>query len=311
MPFKLCTTIFSKVSKVKIDGEHILKEILSEYKIRVDYKREIKSKLAEYKTYHMLFKFVRPKAVFVLSSFTKVGVVMAAKKLSIPVHEAQHGYIGNTHPFYHAEKKFPEFYPDTLISFGTSEKDANVPSLIFPSKAIIPVGSLQLDLVKERTPNLKLNAISKSYELVFCVTLQAIKDKKIVKWVLQQASSNPNWLFIIRPKQPNASLSLYDKVTNVIELPDISTYDVLKASDYNITIFSTTVVEGIYLDTKPILFNIDNLPRKYFDLDNAEIAIIENDEPINSKHLTKAGSFNTPYFITNYFKNVAKQASCI
>ncbi|QIE59924.1 hypothetical protein G5B37_10210 [Rasiella rasia] len=311
LPFKFLTKLISISIPIHVEGRHILQEIFKEYKISINVNKVLKDKLAEYRLFRKLFKRIKPKAVFVLSSFTKVSIVYAAKMLNIPVLEPQHGFIGNTHPFYNAQKKFPEFYPDTLLSFGTFEKEARNHAFIFDEKSIKEVGSFQLDLVKVRQAPKVLEDFKKQYEIIFCVTLQAIRDEEILQWVIAQAQINTNWLFIIRPKQPNLDIQLYTKEDNIIVLPEISTYDVLKASNFNITIFSTTVIEGIYLGAKPILYNIDNLPKKYFDLDAADIALIENGEPINQGHLQRKGKFPIPYFVENYFVNVAKAAKCI
>ncbi|RDK88519.1 hypothetical protein [Marinirhabdus gelatinilytica] len=310
LPFKLVVGIVSKFKTISIKNEHLLKEILTQQGISFDYSKELKSKLAEISVFSRLFKIMEPKAIFVLSSFTKIGVVRAAKQLAIPVFEPQHGFIGDTHPFYHALKKFPDFYPDVLLSFGASEKIINKRTLVFSSENIIPTGSLQLDLVQERALPDKLKELKAKYRLLFCVTLQAIKDKEILSWVEGQAKSNKDWLFIVKPKQPNFTLSLYTSTANVITLSEISTYDVLKASDYNITIFSTTVIEGIFLKAKPLLYNVDDLPKKYFDLSTSTIALINNGEPITEKHLDKKGNFTTPYFVSGYFKNVESASLC-
>ncbi len=310
LPFKFWAKLISFSTKVDIQNAEILEAILKEYAISFDPKKEVKNNLAEYHLYRKLFSKIKPKAIFVLSSFTKVGIVYAAKQLKIPVYEPQHGFMGSTHPFYNTIKKFPVFYPDKLISFGASEKKENAASFIFKPEQILPVGSLQLDLVKQRDILPELISKKEKYKTLFCVTLQAIKDEEILKWIETEAKKHSDWLFIIRPKQPNFNLQLYTTTTNIITMPKVSTYDVLKASDYNITIFSTTVIEGIYLNAKPILYNIDDLPKKYFDLKNSDIALIENNEPISKAHLERKGIFPVPYFVNNYFENVEKAASC-
>lgn len=310
LPFKFWAKLVSFSTKVELQNLEILEAIFEEYAITFDPKKEVKNKLAEYKFYRSLFSKIKPKAVFVLSSFTKVSIVYAAKQLKIPVYEPQHGFMGSTHPFYNTVKKFPAFYPDTLLSFGASEKEENATSFIFKPEQILPVGSLQLDLVKQREISPTLASAKETYKKLFCVTLQAIKDEEILKWLEIQANNHPEWLFIVRPKQPNFNLQLYTTTNNIVVLPEVSTYDVLKASDFNITIFSTTVIEGIYLGTKPILYNVDNLPYTYFDLENADIAVIENNEMITNEHLAKEGTFRRPYFVNDYFENVAKHAAC-
>lgn len=310
LPFKLWAKLISFSTKVEVKNKSLLEAIFKEYAISFNIEKELKTKLAEYKVYQKLFSKSKPKAIFVLSSFTKVGVVYAAKQLKIPVYEPQHGFMGSTHPFYNAVKKFPAFYPDKLISFGTSEKEENAASFIFKPEQIVPVGSLQLDLLKQRKLPPLLVSAKEKYQNIFCVTLQAIKDEEILKWLEIQAKNHTDWLFIVRPKQPNFTLQRYTTAANIVTMPGVSTYDVLKAAQYNITIFSTTVIEGIYLGAKPILYNVDNLPQKYFDLENADIAVIENDEMLTTKHLAKEGTFHIPYFVSDYFDNVAKHAAC-
>jgi len=293
-----------------IQNEMLIKQILKEFEINIPYRKILKSRLAEYKAYRFLFKRINPKAVFVLSSFTKSGISFAVKSLNIPLYEPQHGYIGAGHPFYHAIKKFPKFYPDYLISFGNSEKKVAYPTLIIPSEKIIPVGSLQLELVKQKPIAPTLLKLTKRYLKCFCVTLQAIKDESILKWIDNEANNHKDWLFIIRPKQPEFNLSIYVNKENVILLPEYTTYEVLKVSDYNISIFSTTVIEGIFLGAKPILYNIDGLPFKYFDIKNGDIAVLEPGELISETHLLKKGTFEISYFEEDYFKNVAQTKLC-
>tara|TARA_Y100000815_G_C13041593_1_gene386997 strand:- start:168 stop:599 length:432 start_codon:yes stop_codon:yes gene_type:complete len=142
------------------------------------------------------------------------------------------------------------------------------------------------------------------------VTLQAIKDENILKWIEYEAQIHKNWLFIVRPKQPDFNLSLYVNEKNIMVLPEFSTYEVLKSCDYNISIFSTTVIEGIFLETKPILYNIDGLPAKYFDISEGDIAILEPGEKITEEHLFKKGTFEIAYFEEDYFKNVERTKLC-
>ncbi|HAT64755.1 MAG TPA: hypothetical protein DCS66_09155 [Flavobacteriaceae bacterium] len=294
----------------KIKNENVLNEILEEHGINLPYRKIIKSNLAEFKGYRFLFRKAKPKAIFILSSFTKAGICNAAKKLNIPLYEFQHGYIGAGHPFYHAVKKFPEFYPDYLISFGFSEKVTNYKSLIFSAEKILPVGSLQLELIKQKSIPKSLLDLTNKYKICFCVTLQAIKDENILKWIEYEAQIHKNWLFIVRPKQPDFNLSLYVNEKNIMVLPEFSTYEVLKSCDYNISIFSTTVIEGIFLETKPILYNIDGLPAKYFDISEGDIAILEPGEKITEEHLFKKGTFEIAYFEEDYFKNVERTKLC-
>lgn len=307
---KSLEAFYKPTVKIRIKNEHLLKAIEKEFEIKLDYKNILKASLAQYKAYLFIFKIIKPKAVFVLSSFTKAGICYAVKKLNIPLYEYQHGYIGAGHPFYHAVKKFPDFYPDYLLSFGNSEKSKGYKTLIVDSQSIIPIGSLQLELAKKEPIPKKLIEIVKKYNKCFCVTLQAIKDESILKWIEKEARLHKDWLFIVRPKNNTFDLTHFVNQNNIKLLSEFSTYEVLKISNYNISIFSTTVIEGIFLGAKPILYNIDGLPAKYFDIDKADIAIIEPEEQIKESHLLKTGIFEVVYFEKNYFDKVDETKLC-
>ena len=310
LPIKFITSLCAVFVKPKISNTTILDEILSELAISINYKKVLKEKYAEFFVYKQLLKYIQPKGIFILSSFTKVAIVKAAKELNIKVYEPQHGYIGASHPFYHAVKKFESFYPDTLFSFGISEKQEKYPSLIFNPEYIIPIGSLQMDIAKKQPVPVDLQKLRTSFSKIFCVTLQSIKDQEILEWIDKETQLHKDWVFIVRSKQPNFNLSLYIKNPQVILMPSVSTYDVLKISDYNITIFSTTVVEGIFFNAKPILYNIDNLPYKYFDLENADIAVVEQGSLVSNEQLNCSGTLPQPYFKSGYFKNVENLDLC-
>ena len=78
----------------------------------------------------------------------------------------------------------------------------------------------------------------------------------------------------------------------------------LRIADFNITIFSTTAVEGDLMGARTIFFNAKNLSRKYFNLDEIEAAVIEEGEVLNNEHLRQMSSSGNPYYIEGYFENV-------
>jgi hypothetical protein len=276
----------------------------------VSLNKEIRLKLAEVYTFKFFFKLVKPKAIFVLSSFTKVGIVIAAKELGIKVYEAQHGFMGDSHPFYSAKKHFKEAYPDYLLSFGTYEKQNKISDLIFSSNQIIPIGSFQLELIKNHTTHQELLNLKDDYQVIFCVTLQAIKEEKILNWVSKEAEIHKDWLFVLRPKNRDFDYSDSVKKSNVVLLNDFTIYEVLKISDYNITIFSTTAVEGVFLGAQPIFYNINNLSREYFDIEKMQALLIEEGEMIDEEQLGSEKKMKQSFFIEDYMDNVKNTELC-
>ena len=310
LPLKLVSGIIKKLVKLKIHNAQILDNIYKEYGVQNCSRQVLKEKWAEYRCYRWLLKRTKPKAVFVLSGFTKVSIVAAAKDLGIPVVEAQHGYIGDSHPFYITLKQFDECYPDTLLSFGQFEKFNANQSLIFRPEQIIPVGSLQLELIKDAPINPSLNQRITPFKLVFCVTLQAIAETRILDWISQEAKDHPDWLFVLRPKDNTLEYSNYTKQKNVVRWDEYSIYEILKISHANITIFSTTAIEGQYLGAKPILINMDQMAVKYFDAPQIGGILLEEGDRLNEEDVRMKALVEAQFFCDDYFKNVSKSALC-
>lgn len=304
LPFKLASYIRSLFVFPKIENFETLKEIQDKYEIQIDFKKGLRRQLGEYYFYRTLFQFIKPRAVFVLSSFSKVSLVMAAKSKNIPVFEAQHGYIGEAHPFYHVNRRFEESYPDKLFSFGNYEIKNNK-NFIFRKNQILPIGGLQLEYLKARPLPDELKNIRNNYRQIFCVTLQALKEEEIIGATLDYAKAHMDALFILCPKDRGVSYSNYLVNKNYI-VSEYSIYDILKIADYNLTIFSTTAVEGVSMGAKTIFYNADNLSKRYFDVLKLGASVIEEGDSLSEKHLKFKESEIEPYYIEGYFENVEK-----
>lgn len=115
---------------------------------------------------------------------------------------------------------------------------------------------------------------------------------------------HPTWLFIIRAKNQDEVYADYTKQENIIECNNATIYEVLKISDFNITIYSTTAVEGMFLDAKPIFFNINNLSKNHFDITKMNAIVIENGEKLNHEILKTPMIKERSFFVENYLQNV-------
>lgn len=302
--FKYCGHLCSFFIKSNIDFDEIEK-IKKEYNFDFDVKHELKTKLGELYFYKFLFRWVKPKAIFLISSFTKNTIVIAAHLEKIKVYEAQHGYIGDNHQFYNSQYNFDQrYYPDYLISFGNQEKNSIPKGFIFKEHQILPVGSLYLESIKSNYTNKKLEALVKLYDTIFCVTLQTVKEDELLKWVHLQAKQNNNWLFILMPKNSKYCYQKYTNIKNCMLMPGFNIYQILKYADFNITIYSTTAIEAPYFNVKTLFYNVGNLSKKYYDISNIYSSLINPEENINAHHLSLKKSNLTSYFITDYLNNV-------
>ena len=303
LPFKSACFISSLFVNLSTEEtKQLLTKIYTDFDIEINTKKELKKALGELNFYKFLFNFIKPNAIFVLSSFTKMSIVAAARQLGIKVFEAQHGYIGDGHPFYFSKHNFPNTFPNYLISFGTYELNENFKNFIFNPKDIIPVGGLELEIKKNLPIPEELVEIRKKFNKVFCITMQAIKERELIEMISNYAFNNKDCIFIICPKNLSADYSKL--LTDNIILSQFSIYNILSISDFNITIFSTTVVEASMFGVKNIFYNIDNLSRKYFNLERIGGILIEENEKLTESHIEKLKNSDFQYYLDNYFNNV-------
>lgn len=303
--FKLGCLICTPFTKINIDGNGVIKQISDDLNLKMDLRKVLIKRCAEIRFYRLVFRYIKPKLIFLISSFTKETIVLAAHLENIKVYETQHGYIGDNHQFYNSHYNFESlYYPDFLISFGTKEKDFTPKDFIFKKEQIIPVGSLFLEKIKNSYSDEALENLTNKFKKVFCVSLQNIKEEILLDWVCKQAKQNKNWLFILKPRQIKRDYSKYTKLENCILLLNNNIYEILKYSNYNITIYSTTAVEASVFNVKTLFYNLDNLSNKYFDVDSLNASLVEEGQDIQYEHLSTNGAEFEPYFISGYYKNV-------
>lgn len=294
---------------VKLDhvNAEVLENIKQEYNLEFNTNKLLKKKFGEIKLYTFLFKFIKPKAVFLISYFTKESIVIAAHLNGIKVYEAQHGYIGDNHQFYNSVYTFDAlYYPDYLLSFGEQEKENLPEDFIFKQEQLLPIGSLFLEETQTNFTDNYLDSLKKDYKYIFCVTLQNIKEDMLLNWVAQQAEKNKNWLFILKPRHSKEDYKAYTKIDNCILLPENNVYQVLKYSDFNITIYSTTAIEASAFNVKTLFYNINKLSEKYFHVSKMYASLINVDENIEKEHLKEEEIVSKNYFSKKYYNNVAK-----
>jgi len=305
LPFKTGIFLIKALTKsTKLDVND-LNKIKSALLTKTNINKLVNERLVEIKFYRLLFKLIRPKAVFLISGFTKETIVIAAHLQNIKVIEAQHGYIGHNHQFYNSTYYFAQlYYPDILLTFGDYEKKSLPNNFIYKAEQLLPIGSLYLEDIYANFNSSELENLTTNYKKVFCVTLQNVEEEKLINWVLKQAKQYPNFLFILKPRRVLTEYNRYTTIKNCILLPSFTVYEVLKYSDYNITIYSTTAIEAKVFDAKTLFYNINNLSVKYYDINDLYAALINEGDCMTQDHL-KLGETNIKsYFVSNYYNNV-------
>jgi hypothetical protein len=83
-----------------------------------------------------------------------------------------------------------------------------------------------------------------------------------------------------------------------------SVYEILKYSDYNITIYSTTAIEAAAFDVKTIFYNINNLSTKYFMVNEMYASVVEEGCNLKDLNLRLEKRNTNPYFVLDYYNNI-------
>lgn len=304
LPFKFASYLCSIFVVLKMKEEHILLDICDKYNLNINVKRELKLKLGTIYFYKWLFSLIKPKAIFVLSSYSKVPIVIAAHLLRIKVVEPQHGYIGKNHQFYYKYANYSKLYfPDYLLSFGDHEKRMSYDNFVFNEEDILPIGSYYLENIKNNFESQELSNLRKSFNKVFCVTLQSIHEDELLKWVKREAKLHSDWVFILRSKYSVNGYDKYLSIDNIVMLNQYNIYHILKYSDINITIFSTTAIEADFFNVKTFFFNIEGLSEKYFDIKKMFACKFELGQSISERDFLSENRKNS-YFRDDYDGNV-------
>jgi hypothetical protein len=305
LPLKLCVFALSLFTRTAYLTQSEVDTLNNKLNTKIDFQKVLKTRFSELKIYRLLFKIVKPKAIFLISSFTKETIVLAAKLEGVKVFETQHGYIGHNHQFYNSVYNFrPHYYPDYLLSFGTYEKKNLPENFIFSTEQILPVGSLFLEHIQKTFYSKELEDLKKKYSKVFCVTLQNVEEDKFLSWIETQARQRKDCLFIIKPRRKISDYSDYLKTHNCVLMDKFSVYEILKYSDYNITIYSTTAIEAAAFDVKTIFYNINNLSTKYFMVNEMYASVVEEGCNLKDLNLRLEKRNTNPYFVLDYYNNI-------
>lgn len=269
IPYYILTLILSKFIKVKgrIQYEKTIEDINRELNIKIDYKKIIKTYIAQYIISKKLQKWKKLKAVFVVCHYTNMGMIRAFKEQGVPVVEVQHGLIAKNHCAYNIFVENDQLnYPSYLLTFGSREKlTFSKENLFINPNNVIPVGHFYLDYInKEYKGDEDLKKVTSKYQTTVAVTSQNHPiEKKLIKFIKAVAELNPKILYIFIPRTYNKKIEDYNfPKNNVIMVDWLNVYKIIWHSDIHSTVFSTCALEAPSLGVGNILIDIDNYSTK-------------------------------------------------
>ncbi|MCX2680678.1 hypothetical protein OOZ15_12055 [Galbibacter sp. EGI 63066] len=211
--------------------------------------------------YKLLFKIKKPKKVFVVCYYSNFGLIKACKESNIPVIELQHGIVTKEHRAYYFNKNYGNFFlPDYFFGFGNYFNKIVSDGNLVDKKKTLNYGYSFLHEVnaKLEKPDDFLK-IYERFDKVICVTGQLEStDRHLLRVMDKITEKFPEIYFIFKPRNKKNKIPFPEK-GNFVRRNDINTYQLLKYSDFHITIYSTCALESIALGTPNISIDIEGL----------------------------------------------------
>ncbi len=255
-------TMFEK--PVKLENGEILKEIQKKYGLKIDDEKEISLFLTRKNIYKFLYQKLRPKYVFFVEYYRDVARVKAAKELSIPTIEIQHGSIGTEHPAYNSSLTIDgDYYPDQLLAYGESEKKHPNETFFYKPDQIHPIGNFIIDHInRSYKTDEKLEHEIRRYTKTVAITLQKTLTEKTMQFIIESAKLDPQILYLVVPRGQFTHEEHLPENLRIVTDP--SFYELMKYVDIHVTVFSSCALEAPSLGVRNILINIDGNAKLYY-----------------------------------------------
>ena len=267
---------FGLPKKHPIKGKDILDDIVEYLNIPLDYQSLINKFIMYFNRTYNFLKKSKPNKVVVncYHSSLHQAAVLSANSLGIPIYEIQHGLISKMHyPYNFSNCVDSNFLPNHLFSFGNYVNEC-VGSAYKNHVNIIPVGNAYLNayikngikLISNKNKFEEIVSKSKSYEKIVLVSHQNSVSDELGAFINNLADRLNNVLFIysIRNKDNQQALQINNQ-GNVIINSEIDIYSLAKHCDLHISVYSTFILESLYMGIPNILININGLSVQYLN----------------------------------------------
>lgn len=266
---KLLEKEFSEKFNLKLNLNQILEKELKRFK-------------SQYIGYRILFKYKKPKEIYIVGSGYKAPLIKSAKDLNILVNELQHGLLikeSIISNFPYSKPDSIEYFPNVFFKW----KDLNMCS------AYLPLSKTNI----KSFPNYHLNYMLKRYENrvrknnQITVISQPFIGHLIFDYVKENLLKMENWKIIYK-FHPGENQD--DYVTNKINLnninfvkSEISIYELFSESNIVIGVFSTALFEAKYFGCKIILINLPGVEYVESLLNDKDVIKINIGDIISNK----------------------------
>lgn len=270
--FSLYNFFIGKRKRVTIseDDMLLLNKINDEFKsnLRVDInlieyiKKNFKRYHSQYSFYKKLFKKIQPKQLYLVCSYSKGGLIKAAKENNIIVKEFQHGFLNSFHLGYHypylVDKDSLVTFPDKLLIFGKFWSD--ITEFPISKENIIMYGYPYLNAQVNKGVFKK-----KRNKIIFISQGTIGKELSIFFYKVAKELTNYSFIYKIHPgeklgwKEDYPDLVKATLLDNVEVRENSNIYEDFSESFVQVGVYSTALFEGIAFDCKTILVSMPGI----------------------------------------------------
>lgn len=251
----------------KIENEALLQKILKEHDIQIDYKAIIKRNRAQYKVARLLYKWFRPKAVFIVCYYTHTGLIKAMKELGVKTIEIQHGLINKSHVAYNIARELDSnYFPDYLLTYGKNEVNVFEQGNYFiDSSRVIPIGHQYLDYLSHfGVQDERFKKLTDGYKKVVCITGQNhYIEAELLHFLIEAAQINPKNVYVYIPRYITNDYSSYSFPKNIVFANWLNCYEIMSQSHIHSTVYSTCAVESLSIGIPNVLIDLEGLATKH------------------------------------------------
>jgi len=256
--------------RLSIANESILREINTEFGLKVDYRWSIAVFL---RVASVLGRFMRrwqPRAIFLSCYWGLVhqAAIYAARRQGITTCELQHGLMPpreSNHGYTVSCKCDRNCFPEYLMVYGEHFRDQFRDSNFIDNDNVLVTGSGYIDSIRagyECDPQLR--AALDRYDTSVCVASQADHEDEIVAFISAAARQAPRTLFVFVPRLLGRDYSAVGFPENVVVYEHLNFYQVVKFTDFHATLWSSTAVEAPAFGTPNILIDLGGGARRFY-----------------------------------------------
>ena len=294
--YNICNIIFNRTGFLPLqfsaNEEALIQNLEHEFQQRLNSKAPLANMIKRqifrfhifYKAYTRLLKKTRPDKIIMVTAYSQMPLIAAARDLGIPTYEVQHGTISTNHMgYYYPHCEAPPYMPDTLLAHGSFW--TRKPPLPKSIKTEI-IGAAHVSAIQSPNPK------TKNQILFFS---QGTVAADLFPFAQQVAKAAPDYHIIYRlhPSEIADDYTSPDIANFEIRHGGDGFFDDLTGSEFIATVYSTTIYEAMACGAKAIVAGLNGHNAVQDIIDNGDAVLAKTPDDF-VKALTTAKPCSTP-----------------